>query len=100
MVSSAIRQTAKHIAKKNKTGKSKPAKVKVKESSDDESGSDYAEMMASVFLAPNKNTIKRDFVSKKCNAVMISDLHSVERTVVLTPMLASPSVPCGKTSFG
>ncbi len=79
MVSPAIRQTAKHIAKKNKTTKGKPAKGKAKESSDDESGPDYAEVMASCFLAPIKNTIKRDFVSKKCNAVMLSDLHSVEK---------------------
>jgi hypothetical protein len=36
-------------------------------------------MMASVFLAPIKNTIKRDFISKKCNAVMLSDRHSVDK---------------------
>ena len=40
-------------------------------------------MMASCFLAPIKNTIKRDFVSKGCNAVMLSDLHSVEKNCVI-----------------
>ncbi len=79
MVASAVKNTAKHIAKKGKTNNGKPAKGKVKETSDDESTSEYAEMMASIMLAPIKNTIRRDFTSSKNNTIMISDLHSVKK---------------------
>jgi hypothetical protein len=79
MVASAIKKTAKHIAKKNKGSKGKPVKGKAKESSDDESASEYAEMMASILLAPIKNTIRREFTSSKSNTIMLSDLHSVNK---------------------
>ncbi len=36
-------------------------------------------MLASCFLAPIRNTIKRDFVSTKSDVVMVADLHSVEK---------------------
>ena len=36
-------------------------------------------MMASILLAPIKNTIRRDFNSSKSNTIMLSDLHSVDK---------------------
>jgi hypothetical protein len=81
MVASAIKKTAKHISKKvkaqKKTGKRQEKNSKV----DDDSGDDedYASMLASCMLAPIRNTIKRDFMTKGSDTIMVANLHSVEK---------------------
>jgi hypothetical protein len=76
LLSSAMKRTAAAIAKKNKKKEKKP-KIKEKkgESEDDE---DYSAMLASCFLAPVRNTIKRDLVVSG-SIVMATDLHSVHK---------------------
>ena len=77
MVASAIKKTAKHIAKKAKTRKAKVTKSKEDEASGDDE--DYASMLAACMLAPIRNTIKRDYKITESNTVMVADLHSVEK---------------------
>jgi hypothetical protein len=76
LLSSAMKRTAAAIAKKNKQKEKKP-KIKEKkgESEDDE---DFSSMLASCFLAPVRNTIKRDLVVSG-SIVMAANLHSVEK---------------------
>ncbi len=71
-----MKRTAAAIAKKNKQKEKKP-KIKEKkgESEDDE---DYSAMLASCFLAPVRNAIKRDLVVSG-SIVMATDLHSVHK---------------------
>jgi hypothetical protein len=58
LLSSAMKRAAAAIAKKNKQKEKKPKlKEKKAESEDDE---DFSSMLASCFLAPVRNTIKRD----------------------------------------
>ncbi len=80
LLSAAMKRTASAIAKKNKQNrkKVKVAKVKDKEDSDDEE-SDYSALLTSCFLAPVRNTIRRDFVSSRNDTIMVADLHSVEK---------------------
>ena len=69
-----MKRTAAAIAKKNKQKEKKPKlKEKKGESEDDE---DYSSMLASCFLAPVRNTIKRDLVVGG-SIVMAANLHSV-----------------------
>jgi hypothetical protein len=77
MVASAIKKTAKHIAKKTKMQKAKAAKSKEEEGSGEDS--DYASMLAACMLAPIRNTIKRDYKSANSDTVMVADLHSIEK---------------------
>ncbi len=73
-----MKRTAAAIAKKSKQNKKKLKKVKLKDK--EESGSeneDYSSMLASCFLAPIKNTIKRDFIPNK-TIVMVTNLHNVK----------------------
>ena len=78
MVASAMKKTAAAIAKKNKNFKKaseKESKTKEKEA---ESSSDYAAIMASILLAPIRNTIPRELVPNS-TCVMAAKLHSVEK---------------------
>jgi hypothetical protein len=77
MLASAIKQTAVLIAKKNNAKKQKKQKVE-KDESDSESV-DYGAMIASVLLAPVKNTIPRELVIDKDAVIMASSLHNVEK---------------------
>jgi len=77
MVASAIKKTAKHIAKKAKVQKAKAKKSKEDEGSGEDS--DYASMLAACMLAPIKNTIRRDYKASRSDTVMVADLHSVEK---------------------
>jgi hypothetical protein len=71
-----MKRTAAAIAKKNKQKEKKPKlKEKKGESEDDE---DFSSMLASCFLAPVRNTIKRDLVVSG-SIVMAANLHSVEK---------------------
>jgi hypothetical protein len=76
MLASAMKQTAVLIAKKNKAKKQKKQKAE-KDDSYSESV-DYGAMIASVFLAPIKNTIPRDYVADDKAVVMASNLHNVD----------------------
>jgi hypothetical protein len=69
-----MKRTAAAIAKKSKQAKKK-AKANDKEQSESDN-EDCSSMLASCFLAPIKNTIKRDFVPNGV-IVMASDLHNV-----------------------
>jgi hypothetical protein len=77
MVASAIKKTAKHIAKKAKVQKAKAKKSKEDEGSGEDS--DYASMLAACMLAPIKNTIRRDYKASRNDTVTVADLHSVEK---------------------
>jgi hypothetical protein len=74
LLSSAMKKTATAIAKKSKQAKKK-AKANEKEQSESDN-EDYSSMLASCFLAPIRNTIKRDFVPNGA-IVMATDLHKV-----------------------
>jgi hypothetical protein len=77
MLASAIKQTAALISKKGKTKKQKKQKAD-NDDSDNESV-DYGAMIASVFLAPIRNTIPRELVIGEDAFIMASSLHSVEK---------------------
>ncbi len=80
LLSAAMKKTASAIAKKNKQNKKKVKFAKVKDKEDsDEDESDYSALLTSCFLAPVRNTIRRDFVFSKINTIMVADLHSVEK---------------------
>jgi hypothetical protein len=74
MVASAVKKTAALISKKNK--KKGEKKMTIAEDSDNESV-DYAAIMASICLAPIKNTIPREIVTKNGTIVMAVNLHDV-----------------------
>jgi hypothetical protein len=77
MLASAIKQTATLISKKSKAKKQKKQKDD-KDDSDNESV-DYGTMLASVFLAPIRNTIPRELVIGGDTIIMASNLHSVKK---------------------
>ena len=76
LLSSAMKRTASAIAKKNKKDKKKLKGAKEKDEADDDE--DYSSMLASCLLAPVRNTIKRDFITKG-SVVMAVNLHSVDK---------------------
>jgi hypothetical protein len=76
LLSSAMKRTAAAIAKKYNQ---KEKKTKVKEKNgDSDDDKDFSSMLASCFLAPVKNKIKRDFMPRE-GIVMATDLHSVHK---------------------
>ena len=77
LLSSAMKRTASAIAKKNKKARKKVKIAEEKEESNS-GDEDYSSMLASCFLAPVKNSIKRDFMPKNA-VVMAMDLHSVHQ---------------------
>ena len=77
MLAAAMKKTAVLIAKKSKSKKQKKQKDE-KDDSDNES-IDYGTMLASVFLAPIRNTIPRELVVEGDAVIMVSSLHNVEK---------------------
>jgi hypothetical protein len=75
MLAAAMKKTAVLIAKKSKSKKQKKQKDE-KDDSDNES-IDYGTMLASVFLAPIRNTIPRELVVEGDAVIMVSSLHNV-----------------------
>jgi hypothetical protein len=79
MVASAVKKTAILIAKKNKKEKQKKNKAVQFEKDSDTDSVDYASMLASVCLAPIRNTIPRELVSTIGSIVMKANLHNVDK---------------------
>jgi hypothetical protein len=78
LLSSAMKRTAVAIAKKSKQNKKKLKGEKKKAKEDSESDNEeYSSMLASCFLAPIANTIKRDY-RPSGEIVMASNLHDVK----------------------
>ena len=77
LLSSAMKRTASAIAKKNKKAKKDVKEKKEKEKQEAENDDeDFSTMLAACFLAPIKNTIKRDFKPSRL-VMMATNLHSV-----------------------
>ena len=77
LVASAVKQTVTMMVKQKKAEQQKKQKAD-KDCSDSESV-DYGAMIASVLLAPVRNTITREYVVDEEAIVMASSLHSVDR---------------------
>ena len=77
LLSSAMKRTAAAIAKKSKKAKKSEAKKEVK-SADESDEDDYSALLASCFLTPIQNRIRRDFKPGK-SVLMSTNLHSVDK---------------------
>jgi hypothetical protein len=77
LLSSAMKRTAAAIARKSKKAKKNEAKKEGK-SADEGDDEDFSAMLASCFLAPVKNRIRRDFKPGK-SVLMATNLHSVHK---------------------
>ena len=79
MVASAVKKTAKLIAKKNKSDKSRKNKKEQKDDDSDGESVDYAALLASVCLAPIRNTIPREIIHESGSIVMKANLHDIDK---------------------
>ena len=77
MVATAVKKSNTSMLKSMKKLKDAKEKKSVN-ASDDESGDDMAEMMASFFLAPITNTIPRNQIVSK-TTVMATNLHNIKK---------------------
>ena len=77
LLSSAMKRTAAAIAKKSKKAKKNEAKKEVK-SANESDEDDYSALLASCFLTPIQNRIRRDFKPGK-SVLMSTNLHSVDK---------------------
>jgi hypothetical protein len=79
MVASAVKKSASLIAKKNKSNKLKKNKNEQKDDDSDTESVDYAALLASVCLAPIRNTIPREIIHDAGVTVLKASLHDVDK---------------------
>ena len=80
LLASAVKKTAVLISKRNKKdNKKNNKKVTVEEHESDNESVDYSALLASVFLAPIRNSIPREMIMDKRAMVMSTNLHNVDK---------------------